>query len=323
MTLAIGSVKLDHITVLAPLAGITNLPFRRIVKDAGCGMVCTEMVSANGLVYGSEKTRQLLQSCAEEKPLCVQIFGSDPVKIADAAVIVQETGADIIDINFGCAVKKILKNYSGVTLMKNPPLAREILKKVRSAVTIPLTIKMRSGWDASGKDAFNLAQIAQDCGVDAVTLHPRTASQGFSGKSDWSLIAALKKQIAIPVIGNGDIAHPEDALRMLCETGCDAVMIGRAAIGNPWIFSQVHDLLCNKSVKPVELKLRIETMKKYLNTSATYFGELCACRMMRSRLGWFVKGLPHSTRFRHAITKIRTCAEAERIIDELFCLLSS
>jgi nifR3 family TIM-barrel protein len=318
MTFTIGSVKLDHKTALAPLAGITNLPFRRIVKDAGCGLVCTEMISANGLVYGSEKTRQLLQSCAEEKPLSVQIFGSDPLKMADAAAIVQESGADIIDINFGCAVKKILKNYAGVALMKNPTLAEAILKKVRTAVAIPLTIKMRSGWDASGKDAITIAAIAQDCGVDAVTLHPRSARQGFSGKSDWSLIAALKNQLRIPVIGNGDIACPEDAIRMLNETGCDAVMIGRAAIGNPWIFSRVHDLLQNKSVKPVDMNLRIETMKKYIHTSAAYFGELCACRMMRSRLGWFVKGLPGSARFRSAITKIRTCGEAEQIINEYY-----
>jgi nifR3 family TIM-barrel protein len=213
-------------------------------------------------------------------------------------------------------VKKILKNYAGVALMKNPALAQEILKKVRNAITIPLTIKMRSGWEASGKDAFNLAQIAQDCGVDAITLHPRTATQGFSGKSDWSLIAAVKKQTTIPVIGNGDIARPEDAISMLTETGCDAVMIGRAAIGNPWIFSQVHTLLENRAITPVDLTLRAETMKKYLHASTAYFGELCACRMMRSRLGWFVKGLPHSTRFRQAITKIKTCAEAERIIDE-------
>jgi tRNA-dihydrouridine synthase B len=318
MTFAIGSVKLKHITVLAPLAGITNLPFRRIVKDAGCGLVCTEMVSTNGLVYGSEKTRQLLQSCPEEKPLSIQIFGSDPFKMADAAAIVQESGADVIDINFGCAVKKILKNYAGVALMKNLALAQQILKKVRNAVTIPLTIKMRSGWDASGKDAFNLAQIAQECGVDAITLHPRTASQGFSGKSDWSLIAALKKKIHIPVIGNGDIAAPQDALRMIDETGCDAVMIGRSAIGNPWIFSQIHALLQSKTVEPVDMRLRIKTMKTYLHTSASYFGELNACRMMRSRLGWFVKGLPCSTRFRHAITKLKTCQEAEHIIDEYF-----
>jgi tRNA-dihydrouridine synthase B len=318
MKFAIGSVKLDHATVLAPLAGITNLPFRRIVKDAGCGLVCTEMVSANGLVYGSAKTRKLLQSCVEEKPLSVQIFGSDPVKMADAAAIVQESGADIIDLNFGCAVKKILKSYSGVALMKNPHLAREILKKARNSVTIPLTIKMRSGWDASGKDAFHLAQIACDCGVDAVTLHPRTAAQGFSGKSDWSLIAALKKQIPVPVIGNGDIARPEDALRMVEETGCDAVMIGRAAIGNPWIFFQIHELLENRAVTPVDLALRIAIMKIFVQTSAEYFGELYACRMMRSRLGWFVKGLPHSTRFRNAITGIRTCGEAEQIIDEYY-----
>jgi len=316
MSIKIGSLKLDEITVLAPMAGITHLPFRRLVKEAGCGLVCTEMVSANGLVYGSVKTRQLLQSCVEEKPLSVQIFGSDPAKMADAAVLVEQSGADIVDINFGCAVKKILKSYAGVALMKSPPLAEAIIKKVRGAVGIPLTIKIRAGWDLSGKDALKIARLAEDCGVDAVAIHPRTASQGFSGKSNWSLITELKSSLSIPVIGNGDIVHPEDALKMLHETGCDAVMIGRAAIGNPWIFSQVRDLLQNKPLLPVHLKVRIETMKKYVRSCAAHFGELAACRMMRSRLGWFVKGLPHSSRFKSAITKITTCAEAEAVIDE-------
>jgi nifR3 family TIM-barrel protein len=316
MTFSIGSIKLNHITVLAPLAGITNLPFRRMVKDAGCGLVCTEMVSANGLVYGSAKTRQMLASCPEEKPLSVQIFGSDPVKMADAAAIVQASGADIIDMNFGCAVKKVLKSYSGAALMKNPALAELILKKVRDVIQIPLTIKMRSGWDASGKDAFRLARIAQDCGVDAITLHPRTASQGFSGKSDWTLIESIKKQVTIPVIGNGDIVFPQDALRMIHETGCDAVMIGRGALSNPWIFFQIHELMEGRAATPVDLTIRVNAMKHYVHDSARYFGEPCACRMMRSRLGWFVKGLPHGSRFRNAITEIRTCGDAEAIIDE-------
>lgn len=316
MSLYIGNLNLKHPTVLAPLAGITNLPFRLLVKQAGCGLVCTEMVSANGLVYGSEKTKQLLQSSSKEKPLSVQIFGANASKMADAAVMVQESGADILDINFGCAVKKILKNYAGAALMKNPLQAEAILHKVRKAIKIPLTVKMRSGWDATGKEVFRLAEIAQDCGVDAIAIHPRTAGQGFSGKSDWSLIAELKKKVSIPVIGNGDIHKPEDALAMLSETGCDAVMIGRAAIGNPWIFAQIHDLLENRPVQPVSLTARSDTMKQYVKTSAAYFGELYACRMMRSRLGWFVKGLPDSTKFRSAITRLKSCGEADSIIDE-------
>ncbi|MCB2149737.1 MAG: tRNA dihydrouridine synthase DusB, partial [Deltaproteobacteria bacterium] len=227
----IGSVETDNFTVLAPLAGITNLPLRLLAKRAGCGLVCSEMISSNGLVYGSGKTEQLLESIPEEKPLSVQLFGSNPQIMADAARIVQDSGADIVDINFGCSVKKILKSNSGAALMKDPPLANRILESVRKAVSIPVTIKIRSGWEPSGKQAMEIALLAEGCGVDAITVHPRTATQGFRGEADWSIIAAVKKALAIPVIGNGDVTSPEDALRMLNETGCDGVMVGRAAIG--------------------------------------------------------------------------------------------
>ena len=235
----IGSVKTDNFTVLAPLAGITNLPLRLLAKRAGCGLVCSEMISANGLVYGSGKTVQLLESIPEEKPLSVQIFGSDPPIMAEAARIVQDSGADIVDINFGCSVKKILKGNSGSALMKEPPLARRILDSVRKAVTIPLTIKIRSGWEPSGKQAVEIARLAEDCGVDAIAVHPRTATQGFRGEADWSIIAAVIDALTIPVIGNGDVTTPADALRMINETGCDGVMVGRAAIGNPRIFGEI------------------------------------------------------------------------------------
>ena len=190
----LGHIHLKNNTVLAPLAGITNLPFRLIVKEAGCGLVCSEMISSNALSYGSIKTIDMMHSCAEEKPVSIQIFGADPDIMAYAAKMAQDAGADILDINFGCSVKKILKSNSGSALMKEPEKAKAILTKTRAAVSIPLTIKIRSGWDASGNDAFKIAQIAEDCGVDAIAFHPRTATQGFSGKSDWSLIARLKKQ---------------------------------------------------------------------------------------------------------------------------------
>ncbi len=312
----IGNIKLNNITVLAPLAGITNLPFRLIVKEAGCGLVCSEMISSNALSYGSQKTIDMMHSCAEEKPVSVQIFGADPAIVAYAAKMAQEAGADILDINFGCSVKKILKSGAGAALMKDPEKAKAILTKTRAAVQIPLTIKIRSGWDSSGNDAFKIARIAQDCGVDAIAFHPRTATQGFTGKSDWSLIARLKQEIDIPIIGNGDIEKAEDAVDMLNQTGCDAIMVGRAAIGNPWIFHQIHTLIKDGKVLPVRLSIRFETMKKYVAASVEYIGELHACRMMRSRLSWFVKGLPNSSRFRESITRIRTLEEAETLIDE-------
>lgn len=310
----IGSVVTNNFTVLAPLAGITNLPLRLLAKKAGCGLVCSEMISSNGLVYGSEKTVQLLDSTPEEKPLSVQIFGSNPLIMADAARIVQDSGADILDINFGCSVKKILKSNSGSALMKDPPLARRILDSVRQAVTIPLTIKIRSGWDPSGVQALEIAQMAEDCGVDAITVHPRTAVQGFRGEADWSLITRVKNSLSIPVIGNGDVTAPEDAMRMLAETGCDGVMVGRAAIGNPMIFTQILAADQNKPTAEPTDGQRIDMMTRYLRDSVRYIGEETACRMMRSRLCWFVKGMRNAGQFRNAIRFIASEREAVDLI---------
>lgn len=317
----IKNLTIDPVTVLAPLAGITNLPFRRIVKAAGCGLVCSEMISANGLAYGAHKTRAMLASCPEEKPLSVQIFGADPDIMAEAGKIVEASGADILDVNFGCAVKKILKSGAGAALMKTPETAKAILTRLRAAVQIPLTIKIRSGWDASGEEALLIAKIAQDCGVDAIAVHPRTATQRFSGKADWALIARIKQMLEIPVMGNGDIETPFDALRMIEETKCDAVMIGRAALHNPWIFSQIHSLVKHGEIPRISLARRFATIKEYAAASVDLLGELTACRMMRSRLTWFVKGLPESSRFRKSITRIRTRMEAEALIDAYFDFL--
>lgn len=311
----IGKIALENALILAPLAGITNLPFRRLAKEAGCALVCSEMISANGLVHRSQKTLHLLRTCPQEKPLSVQIFGSDPAIMADAAQIVESSGASIIDINFGCSVKKIVKTGAGVALMRSMEKAEAILAAVRQAVTIPLTIKLRTGWEASGQQAFAVSEIAERSGVDAIAIHPRTAAQGFSGKADWSVIADVKQRVSIPVIGNGDITTPEDAERMLRLTGCDAVMIGRAAIGAPWIFAQILSFLNGQGMVSVDLGERFNVMKRYVRSSVAYFGELVACRMMRSRLAWFVKGLNHSRKFREAIKKISSEAEAFRIID--------
>ncbi|RPH52804.1 MAG: tRNA dihydrouridine synthase DusB [Desulfobacteraceae bacterium] len=314
----IGSLVIDNNTVLAPVAGITNLPFRLMVKKAGCGLVCSEMISANGIIFGSDKTLRMIDSYPEEKPVSFQIFGSEPSIIADAAVIVESRGADIIDINFGCAVKKVVKTGAGVALMKDRRRAEDVLKAVRKAVGIPLTIKIRTGWEKSGEDALKIAEIAAGCGVDAIAVHPRTAGQGFRGKADWSVISGVKGKVSIPVIGNGDIVEAKDAVQMLNQTGCDAVMIGRAAIGNPWIFSQVTALLSGDRLPPAGIAERFSAMKEYLEANINYFGEKHACYMMRSRLGWFVKGLPSSANFRESIKHIISENQAKEIIDSYF-----
>jgi nifR3 family TIM-barrel protein len=311
----IADLQLRNNLVFAPLAGISNLPLRLLAKEAGCGLVYSEMVSANGLVYGASKTHRLMDSVPEEKPLAVQIFGSDPKIMADAAQIVAATGADIIDINFGCAVKKIVKTGAGVALMRAPERAAELLRAIRDAIQIPLTIKIRSGWDRSGDQALTLLRIAEESGVDALAVHPRSASQGFRGRADWSLIQRIKKTTRLPVIGNGDIECAADAMRMLAETGCDAVMIGRAAIGNPFIFSEIQDTLAGHRPQTPDFEARLRIMRRYAADSVNYLGERSACLMMRSRLGWFVKGLHGCSAFRESIKKLESLEQALHKID--------
>lgn len=315
-TLKIGPLKIETPTVMAPLAGITNLPFRLLVKEAGCGLVCSEMISANGLIYDSYKTRRMIEMHKSERPLSIQLFGSNAEIMAKAAKEIETHGADIIDINFGCSVRKVTKTFSGVALMRDSENTKAILSAVRDAVKIPLTIKIRSGWDATGDQAFEIAHIAEDSGVDAITIHPRTAVQGFRGKADWTLIKKLKQSLSIPVIGNGDVKSPEDVIKMFDETGCDGVMIGRAAIGDPGIFTRTRMLLNGEpDVKP-DIDAHFDMMERYLEANVNYMDEIIACKIMRSRLGWFVKGLPGCSTFRKAATTITSEKEGKKLIRE-------
>lgn len=311
---SIGHVRVSPPTVLAPLAGITNPPFRAMIKRRGCGLVYSEMVSANGLVYGSDKTLKMLECWAIEKPLAIQIFGGDPDIMAEAARMVQDTGVDILDINFGCSVKKVVKARAGVDLMRDPERSEAILTAVRKAVKIPLTIKIRTGWEASGAQAFRMASMAEHCGVDALCLHPRTATQGFSGKARWALIADMKKHCTIPLIGNGDITSPELALRMMEDTGCDGVMIGRAALHDPDLFRRTALCLEGGSWGPMTLAEHFAMMELFSKEMVDYHGEAIACKMMRGRLGSLVKGLPGSGSFRRRMTLVSSVDEARDMI---------
>jgi nifR3 family TIM-barrel protein len=311
----IGPLQLETPVILAPLAGITNLPFRLLAKEAGCGLVCSEMVSADGLVHGAPNAFDLLRSLPAEKPLAVQLFGSEPAVMAEAAAIVERSGADLLDINFGCAVKKVVQTGSGAALMRTPQRAEELLRAVRRAVRIPLTIKIRSGWEGSGRQALALGEIAEACGVNAVTVHPRTAGQKFSGRADWGIIAALKRHIGIPVIGNGDIACAEDAARMLSETGCDAVMVGRRAIGYPRIFTEIGRRLHGEAVPADTIANRIEVLRRYTQLTVDCFGGETATRLIRRRLGWFVKGMRNGAVLRGAAGKITCMDQAYEVIE--------
>ena len=219
--------------LLAPLAGISNLPFRLLAREQGCALAYTEMISSNGLIRKTAKTYEYLKSCADDRPLGAQIFGADPEIMAEAARIVADHGVDLIDINMGCPVKKVIKAGAGAILMKDPDLIARIIKSVKKAVKIPVSAKIRSGWNHSSINAVEIARTVEDSGADAITVHARTADQGYSGHADWKIIAAVKKTVKIPVIGNGDIRQPQDAVKMRQETDCDAVMIGRGALGNP------------------------------------------------------------------------------------------
>ena len=311
----IGTVKLANPLILAPLAGITHMPFRILAREAGCGLVCSEMISSNGLHYGSQETRDMLVMDDAEKPISIQLFGQHPEIMAEAAAMVEAMGADIIDVNFGCAVKKVVRIGAGAALMKDLDRVERMLMKMRNAIRIPLTIKIRSGWDASGSQALELSRRAEACGVDAVTIHPRTARQGFRGCADWQIIKRVKEAVAIPVIGNGDIKRPSDVLKMIEATNCDGVMIGRAAIGNPCFFSQALTAINHQPIPPVDPVHRFQMMHRYTDQMVTLFGEERACRMLRSRLGWFSKGLPASSVFRRAITRIRSREEAKDLIE--------
>lgn len=306
----IGTQTLDNPVVMAPLAGISNLPFRLLAKSFGAGLVCSEMVSANGLYHRSQKTFGLMDSDPAEKPLSIQIFGADPAIMAAAGQKAQAAGADIVDINLGCSVKKVIKTGAGVALMAEPGRAEAIFRAVRQAIDIPLTLKIRSGWDRSGRQAETISRLARDCGVDAVAVHPRTAKQGFSGRADWSLIRRIRDILDIPVIGNGDINSPADALQMQAQTGCDGLMVGRAAIGRPWLLGQIRAALAGEPVSEPDLAQRFAVMADYVNASVRYMGEKTACQVLRSRLAWFVKGLPHSSRFRDSLKQLSSQNEA-------------
>ncbi len=318
-SLKIADRKIYPPILLAPVAGWTNLPFRIIAAESGAGMVITELISSEALKRRNDKTLRMLKYNEREGTRAVQIFGGKPDVMTEAAKIVEDEGAEVIDINMGCSVKKVIKSFSGAYLLKTPENARTVMKAVVSAVSVPVTVKIRSGWDSKNINAVQIAQIAEDSGISAICVHPRTVVQGFRGKSDWKIIKDVKNNVSIPVIGNGDISSGEDAKRMFDETGCDAVMIGRSALGNPWIFKSALSFLekGEESTPPAGKILR-ETMLKHLQLNLNNFGEKEGTALFKKHSASYVKGMRGAINFRKKMFLAKNGSEMEKLIKSFF-----
>lgn len=307
---SIGKIQIANQVITAPMAGVTDRAFRIIAKSFGCGLVFTEMISDMGLVYGQSRTHRIADTTGEKRPVAVQIFGSDPTTMSKAALIVQDLGADIIDINMGCPTPKIVRNGEGAALMLDIPKCRQIIRGVVQAVQVPVTVKMRLGWDQSNISCLELARTAEEEGASAITLHPRTRMQFFSGRADWDMIKAVKEIVHIPVIGSGDIQSAQDAQRMLNDTGCDAIMIGRAAMGNPFIIRETVELLTTgRILPPPAIEERVEVALRHLELAIEFKGEWVAVREMRKQLAWYIKGRPGAAQIRTMINQATTKEE--------------
>ena len=293
MEWSIGNVKIANKIVLAPMAGICNSAFRRICKEMGCGLIYAEMVSDKAIFYNNQKTIDMLYMTEEERPIVQQIFGSDKESfVAAAKYIYENMKPDIIDINMGCPVPKVaVRAQAGSALLKNPEKIYDIVKSVVEAVPIPVTVKIRSGWDSNSINAVEVAKTIEKAGASAICVHPRTRSQGYSGKADWSIIKAVKEAVNIPVIGNGDVKTPEDVVRMLEETSCDAVMIGRGILGNPWLIKNAINLLEGKEIEEVSPLDRVDMCLKHLENLKEVKNEKTACLEIRNHIGWYFKGI--------------------------------
>ncbi len=299
----IGNVKIKNQIVLAPMAGISNSAYRRICKEMGCGLIYAEMVSDKAIQFNNQKTIDMLYMCEEERPIAQQIFGSDLESFVYAAKYIEENmHPDIIDINMGCPVPKVaVRAQAGSALLKNPDKVYEIVKAVVDAVSVPVTVKIRSGWDSNSINAVLIAKTIEKAGASAICIHPRTRSQGYSGKADWNIIKDVVNSVHIPVIGNGDVKTPEDAKRMLEETGCTAVMIGRGVLGNPWLIRNSIAYLDGLSYEEVTIKDRVDMCLKHLDYLSKLKCEKVACLEIRNHIGWYFKGIPGANELKNKV----------------------
>lgn len=315
--LKIGNVTLENNILLAPMAGITNLPFRIICEKFNPGLVCTEMVSSKGLFYDDKKTEKLLNMKNEKRPVAVQIFGNDIEAMAYSAKKVSKI-ANLIDINMGCPAPKVVKNGDGSKLMLDIELSRKIIQAVVENSSVPVTVKIRKGWDKEHINCIEFAKMAEQAGVCAITIHGRTRDEFYSGTADWEIIKKLKQEVSIPVIGNGDIKSPQDALKMFEYAGVDGIMIGRAAIGNPWIFMQIQEYLKNGKMIEISNEKRLKIILEHINLQVEELGENTGIKEMRKHMTYYIKGLKDSSAIRQKINTIETKNELVECITEYF-----
>ena len=319
MGIQIGPISLENNVILAPMSGISDLPFRRIAKRFGAGLVISEMIASQAMIRRNHRTMKMATNCAEEYPMAVQLAGCEPEVMAAAARLNAERGAAIIDINMGCPAKKVVNGYAGSALMQDEKLAARLIEATVKTVDIPVTLKMRTGWDDANRNAPQLARIAEENGTKMVTVHGRTRAQQYNGRADWLFISEVKKAVSIPVVANGDVTTLDDARDILEQSGADGVMIGRGCLGRPWFLGQVtHFLTTGERLPDPDVSRRMEILLGHYNDMLSHYGEAIGLRNARKHVGWYSRGLPRSTEFRAAVNSSRNPDEVRALIENFF-----